>query len=120
MDDIVEAHIRPLKEVLFSILRDLLGPRADPRTLQCCALSVMGQCLHHAYARPIIERLQLSLGADARTLEALARHITEFSLGGIARVRAGATVWSAAADLAGPTGPAGATEDASRGRGGSS
>jgi AcrR family transcriptional regulator len=88
MDKIVEKYIRPNKEILVSILKDLLGSEASIETIQHCALSIVGQCLHHAYARPIIERLQIEQGSTDQDIERLADHITKFSLGGIEKITA--------------------------------
>jgi AcrR family transcriptional regulator len=92
MDQLIERFLNPQKEMLLSIVRDLLGPAATPRNVHFCALSVAGQCLHYFYARPVISRLGMILAPGERTLEEIADHITRFSLGGLERVRKGGAV----------------------------
>lgn len=90
LNGLVERHLAPHKEALFAIVRDLLGPGADPEAALLCALSVIGQCLHYVYARPIFERLKLPLGSGRQWIERLASHVAEFSLAGI-RAAAGSS-----------------------------
>jgi len=83
LSSLVEKHLTPRKEALFAVVRDLLGPGADPETALLCALSVAGQCLHYVYARPIFERLRLPLGRGRDWIKRLAAHVAAFSLAGI-------------------------------------
>jgi AcrR family transcriptional regulator len=83
---LVEKHIRPQQAVLSGIVSELAGPGADRDALRLAVLSVIGQCLHYAYARPVISKLIpgfFETGADPATL---ARHVTRFSLDGIRRL----------------------------------
>jgi AcrR family transcriptional regulator len=91
MDEVIERYIRPQKEALVVIVGALLGSVAkrDPWRLQCCALSVAAQCLHYAYAQPLIARLVFPSDRPGERLDLLTEHITEFSLGGIRAVREG-------------------------------
>jgi len=91
MDDLAEHFARPMFMVLRGIVGELLGPRAEPELVRRCAMSVVGQCLFYKHARPMIERLAPEQGFAREDREALARHITAFSLGAIERLRAGAT-----------------------------
>lgn len=91
MDEVIARYLRPQKEALVIIVGALLGAVAkrDPWRLQCCVLSVAAQCLHYAYARPLIARLVFSSSRPGDQLDLLAHHITEFSLGGIRAVGEG-------------------------------
>ncbi len=63
-------------------LRQIAGPDASERDIQHAALGVLGQCVLYLYARnPDSER-----GRDF--CRSVARRITEFSLGGLERLRA--------------------------------
>ena len=84
---VVQQFIRPKIFVLSGIVRELLGPETPLPQVERCALSIASQCLHYGYSKSMIKRVGLSQGHDEATLESLARHITEFSLGGIERIR---------------------------------
>jgi AcrR family transcriptional regulator len=86
LESVIETRLRPQKDVLVDILRTLAAGRGDEETLRRCARSIVGQCLHYAFASTIMERLDLGIGNDPETLEELSRHIAEFSLGGMERV----------------------------------
>jgi AcrR family transcriptional regulator len=87
LDGIVEQHIRPQRDRLRGILRELLGPAANEETLRHCTCSVIGQCLFYKHSRPVLDRLmpEQTYGPDERA--ALARHVLRFSLGGIDALR---------------------------------
>jgi TetR/AcrR family transcriptional regulator, regulator of cefoperazone and chloramphenicol sensitivity len=82
LDHIVERYILPLTEQLRTIVAEILGGDAKPgdtRTLHC-TMSVVGQCQYIFRSRTVIGRLIPSLRFDEAGIEALARHITTFSL----------------------------------------
>jgi hypothetical protein len=58
--------------------------------VRSCAFSVVGQCLFYFHARPIVTRLQPSQKFEPQDVEALARHVTGFSLGAIRAMSGGA------------------------------
>ncbi|NLI82759.1 MAG: CerR family C-terminal domain-containing protein [Deltaproteobacteria bacterium] len=79
LDQILQELVRPTFETLLSIVRELQGKAANDETVYLSACSVVGQCLHYFYSRPVIERLvPMALGAS--TVDRLAEHITRFSL----------------------------------------
>ncbi len=81
-DRICPVIIRPQFERLISVLREL-APGAGDRMLRQSVMSVIGQCLHHFHAGPIIRRLTPEQTYGAEDIEQLADHITRFSLGGL-------------------------------------
>jgi len=89
LDHFVERFARPMRDALQSIIRDLLGAGASDEAVRGCTLSVVGQCLHYTYARPIMQRLGINPVARDEEIERVADHITRFSLGGIQAVRPG-------------------------------
>lgn len=79
LDQILQELVRPAFEILLSIIRDLLGNPEDNETVYFCAGSIVGQCLHYFYSRPVMERLvPMRLGAGV--IDRLAEHIARFSL----------------------------------------
>ena len=92
-DELLRRSILPIYQALTEIVEALIGP-AGPSALHLCVNSVLGQCLHYKHAANAIPRLrQLARPAGvtpdrdptARELDALARHIADFSLAGLAR-----------------------------------
>lgn len=91
LDELVEAFVRPQYERISAIVTELLGEAATPERVRMCVTSIVGQCLFYKNCRPVIERLLTEHRYDEASRAALADHIAEFSLGGIARLRRGAS-----------------------------
>ena len=87
-DTMSERYIGPTYEALLHIVRELL-PGAGADIVHKCAGSVVGQCLLFDHAKGIIQRMCPELALEANSLDRVADFIAEFSLGGIARLRAG-------------------------------
>ncbi len=83
LDPMVKEHIRPLSDLLMSIVGDLLGGKADPQTIRLCAMSVVSQVVFYHHCRPVLSRLFPSVKFDPASIDHLADHITRFSLAGI-------------------------------------
>jgi AcrR family transcriptional regulator len=86
LEAIVKDGVRPHFATLLSIITDLLGEKAaeiDREHVRYCAWSIVGQCLYYFYARPVIVQLAPGQGFESADVEALARHITDFSLGAL-------------------------------------
>jgi len=81
-DQLVTDIVRPELERLGAIVKRLAGEGADDATIARAAMSVMGQCLFYLFARGAIDRIYPNI--QRKDCEALARHITGFSLMGIA------------------------------------
>lgn len=74
----VEQVIQPEYERLRGIVARIVAT-TDEAELTAVALSVMGQCFYYLFARDIIDVLQPGHARPERA-EAIARHITDFSL----------------------------------------
>ncbi|MGH7859485.1 MAG: CerR family C-terminal domain-containing protein [Candidatus Binatia bacterium] len=82
---IAAEFIRPMKREMQQILSHLV-PELDGRDLEHCIFSIVGQVLHYRAAMPLLLEL-LGRSQYPRSFAAeLADHITEFSLGGMARL----------------------------------
>jgi len=86
LDELVEAHVRPMLAELEVILVELMGEDAPEKVRLACAASIVGQCLHYFYSRPVIDKLNTGLYEGAKDVERLSEHITAFSLGGMQAV----------------------------------
>jgi len=87
LDRLAAESVRPVKEQLCAIVRELLGPGSTDLQVQRSALSVIGQCLHYVHCREMIKRLFPNQPEKARDAGALADHIFHFSLAGITALR---------------------------------
>jgi TetR/AcrR family transcriptional regulator, regulator of cefoperazone and chloramphenicol sensitivity len=83
LDMVVKEGIRPLFDHLSSIVRELIQGRPSPATVRLCAASVVGQCLYFVHAKPVIKRLFPAEAAGALDKEAIASHVTRFSVSAI-------------------------------------
>lgn len=83
LDEIVRENIRPMSEVLLSIMNDLLGPKAGEETRRLCAMSVVSQVLFYHHCRPVVTRMFPGIKFDQAGIEKLTEHITQFSLAAI-------------------------------------
>jgi AcrR family transcriptional regulator len=85
---IVDEFIAPMVAEMAEIV-GRLEPRLEREAVERCVFSIMGQAVFYRFSMPAMLRL---LGLDAYPPgfgRRLARHISEFSLGGVARVGAG-------------------------------
>ena len=83
LDNLIADTIRPMTELLHGIVRDIVEPAVSEQDVRRCAMSVIGQCCFYRHAREVVSRM---CGADIYTedgLEAVADHITRFTLAGL-------------------------------------
>jgi len=78
LDTLIEG-MRARSVRLKAILCDLAGTVLPPAALALFCCSVMGQCIHHAQNRAVIERIHPVLDGYHERIDRLAAHITEFS-----------------------------------------
>ena len=77
---VVEEIIGPNYAAMRELLSRLLGRPADDDLTRMCAHSVIGQVVHYAHAGPVIGLLWPDLKMTPERLDAIASHISEFSL----------------------------------------
>ena len=82
LDEHVEAVIRPLARHVSGLVAELTG-LADPLALRRGMESVLGQIIFQKHGRPVFDRLYPRQPIAADTVDALADHITAFSLAGL-------------------------------------
>lgn len=82
-EDILEIYIKPQKDILVSIVRDISGPGMNENKAQACAVSIIGQCIYYAFASQIIEHIAQDMTPTQDNLSFLAENVFRFSLGGI-------------------------------------
>jgi AcrR family transcriptional regulator len=86
LDIIVEKMIRPRHIQLCTIIASLLGPAPSEETIKKCCFGIVGHCIHYRHARPVLERLYPQLSFDLDSIDAIADHITCFSLGALKHI----------------------------------
>ncbi len=82
-DRLVKEVIRPLGNLLGSIVQELAESRMDEDTIRLCCASIIGQCLHYNNARTVVSRLFQRNMYTPEGIEQIANHITQFSLNGL-------------------------------------
>lgn len=85
LDDVMTQRLRQYRAYTQHIIRELLGPAAETRTLELCEMSIISQC-HVIMPAPHGHRKKFHQFVHA-DVEELARHITRFSLAGIQAIR---------------------------------
>lgn len=83
LDLIIEKGIKPSSARLMGIVAELLGCTPDDWRVTQCALSVQGQCVFYSAAKVVTARMSPGFNYTPEIIDALARHIAEFSLAGI-------------------------------------
>lgn len=86
LDIVVQEFIQPRFEILMALIR-LARPDLKPDLdVAFHAFSIVGQCLHMHFCRPIVLQLTGEGKLTARFLRRMARHIAGFSIRGLAAV----------------------------------
>lgn len=85
-EPLLAKHIRPSHERLIAIVARML-PGLDEKMVLRCAHSISGQCIGYNFARDAMSRMDLALEITPEEMESMVEYITEFSLGGIERLK---------------------------------
>jgi AcrR family transcriptional regulator len=80
LDKIVIEAIAPLHEFLGRLVREIVGCDKSETELRRCVYSILGQCLFYRNSHPVLQRLTPTLHYDGHEIEAISRHIADFSL----------------------------------------
>jgi AcrR family transcriptional regulator len=72
--------IAPLHEFLGRLVREIVGCDKSEVELRRCVYSILGQCLFYRNSHPVLQRLTPTLHYDGHEIEAISRHIADFSL----------------------------------------
>jgi TetR/AcrR family transcriptional regulator, regulator of cefoperazone and chloramphenicol sensitivity len=80
LDALIEKVIRPSFIMLMAIVKEILGEKATEETAYLCAMSILGQCLYFRNSPSVISRILKRDKFSRSEINALAEHITHFSL----------------------------------------
>ena len=83
LDKIVREAIAPLHDFLAGLVREIVGDKVDGAGLYRCVNSIVGQCMYYHHSHPVLRRLHPELKFDSEEIDAIAQHITDFSLNGL-------------------------------------
>lgn len=75
------------QSALTGAVRALLGSKADAKLVARCVRTIYSQCAYYMFVRKVLPIVDPGFVADARTIDELTHHITEFSLGGLERLK---------------------------------
>lgn len=84
---ILERYIQPHKDLLTSIIVDIMEINPGPEKLMTCAISIIGQCVYYALGTTVIRTIFSDTTDMIDNLDQLADSVYHFSLGGIAGVK---------------------------------
>jgi len=77
-DRLVEGNVRPLHDLLASIVEKIIGASVAEEAIRLCCLSIIGQCLYYYYnARFVMRLFQRDISAPDE-IERIADHIMGF------------------------------------------
>lgn len=82
LDEVIERVILPRINYMRELVTDILGVPPDDERVLRCVLSVQSQ-FHAAMANPVSRRLVPGFTGDPESVDRLAQHIADFSIGGI-------------------------------------
>jgi len=80
LDGVIEEGVRPQYALLTQIVREVLGPAASDEAIRRHAASVVGQVLVYQSCRSVMQRLLGGESDGKSQIDALADHITRFSI----------------------------------------
>jgi len=88
LGELIEEEFRPKVDRLGKILRELTDGRLSDEELARAGASIISQCVFYRQNRPVVLHLYPDLMGAGDHIGKLAAHITEFSLGGLERLKA--------------------------------
>jgi len=86
LEKIAEETVFPQVQVVDRILKKAFGDTMDEQAFMLCKQSIIGQCAFYNFSRPLRTRI---MGKETQTdqeLDRIARHIAQFSMGGLQEV----------------------------------
>lgn len=86
LEKIAEEAVFPQAQVVDRILKKAFGDTIDEQAFMLCKQSIIGQCAFYNFSRPLRSRI---MGKEIQTdqeLNRIARHIAQFSMGGLQEV----------------------------------
>ncbi len=89
LQEIIHAEVRPLREKMLALVRELIGPGACDDQVQFCEICIVGMCNNPMLMRKVERGDNHPEGSDPPMIddiEKFAEHIVRFSLAGISAI----------------------------------
>jgi len=86
LEEVARKELRPLREKMEALVRELLGPRASDTEVRFCAIGIVSQCITPMLVRRM-ERGRQDDSPGIDDIESYANHVVKFSLAGIGAIR---------------------------------
>ena len=86
-ESVLNRYIKPHKDLLYTIIVDIMETDPGPQKVMPCAISIIGQCIYYALGRKVISRISSENAPTDDNLDRLADDVWLFSMGGIARIK---------------------------------
>jgi len=89
LEEVMRKDLRPLRDNMETLIRELLGPRASDMQVRFCAIGIVSQCI----SPMLIGRMEKTRPKDKNDfpriddIDSYANHVVEFSLAGIRAIR---------------------------------
>lgn len=89
LDRIAQEVLFPQSQFLSKVVHTELEQNVPEEQIRLCMHSIIGQCAFFNFSRPLRERVMQKKKLNRKEIEQLARHIAEFSMGGLKEVKEG-------------------------------
>ncbi len=86
-ESVLNKYVKPHKDLLLSIIVDIMQLDPGPEILMPCAISIIGQCIYYALGSTVIRKISADSAPTEDNLDQLADSVWLFSLGGIAGIK---------------------------------
>jgi len=89
LEEVMRKDLRPLREKMETLVRELIGPRASDMQVRFCAIGVVSQCISPMLVRRM-EKTRPQCKDDfpgIDDIDSYAKHVVKFSLAGIGAIR---------------------------------
>lgn len=87
LDRIAREALFPQNQFMGNAIKQTMGASLDEQQLRLCMHSIIGQCAFYNFSRPLRERVMEKKHISEKEIEAIARHIAKFSLGGLKEIQ---------------------------------
>jgi AcrR family transcriptional regulator len=87
LEKIASEALLPQSAHMEKIVSKALGEKVEPRQLALCKLSIIGQCAFYNFSKPLREQIVGKSTFAEVEINAIARHIAKFSLGGLKEIQ---------------------------------
>jgi AcrR family transcriptional regulator len=87
LDRIAKEALAPQNKYMRTVVEKALGEGMATDQFHHCMHSIIGQCAFFNFSRPLRERVMGKKSIPEEEIEAIARHIAKFSLGGLKEIQ---------------------------------